>query len=213
MKSYVLAGLALGLASTVATAGEVAAGDWLVRVGYHTVNPKSDNASVFAADDLNVGQDTALTFNVSYFFTDNIAVELQAATPFNHDISVDPVGKVAATKHLPPTLNVQYHFDLGAWKPYVGAGLNWTIFFDENTVGALSGTDLDLDDSFGWTPRWASTTPSATAGSSTPRRAGSTSTPTPRSTARTSRPSRSTRSSTPSPWAASSKAAATGVGL
>jgi len=150
MKSFVLAGLALGLVSTVATAGDVAAGDWLVRVGYHTVNPKSDNASVLGGtDNLNVGQDSALTFNVSYFFTDAIAVELQAATPFNHDISVDGAGKVGATKHLPPTLNVQYHFDLGAWKPYVGAGVNWTIFFDENTTGVLAGADLDLDDSFG----------------------------------------------------------------
>lgn len=150
MKTLLAAGLVLGLASTTAVADGMQAGDWLVRAGYHTVNPKGDNASVLGGSgNLQVGQDSAATFNVSYFVTDSIAIELQAATPFNHEVSIDNVGKVASVRHLPPTLNAQYHFDLGAFRPYVGAGLNWTIFFDEATTGALAGADLSLDDSFG----------------------------------------------------------------
>ena len=61
----------------------------------------------------------------TYFFTKNIAAELIAG--FNkHEVTLNGValGKVGV---LPPTLTLQYHFtDLGAWKPYVGAGLNYT---------------------------------------------------------------------------------------
>ena len=34
-------------------------------------------------------------------------------------------------------------------RPYVGAGLNYTIFSDERTWGPLQGTKLQLDPSFG----------------------------------------------------------------
>ncbi len=46
------------------------------------------------------------------------------------------------TKHLPPTLTAQYHFDLANKKvhPFVGAGINYTHFFDED-IGSAEGTD------------------------------------------------------------------------
>jgi outer membrane protein len=70
--------------------------------------------------------------------------------PFSHDINLNGSGKVAETKHLPPTLSQQYHFNPnGAWRPYVGAGLNYTVFFRGKTVGALAGSDLELDPSWG----------------------------------------------------------------
>ena len=60
-------------------------------------------------------------------------------------------GKVGETRHLPPTLSLQYHFmPDNKWRPYVGAGLNYTIFFEEDTKGGLDGLDLELDDSFGF---------------------------------------------------------------
>lgn len=120
-------------------------GDWLVRVGAGLVDPDSDNGDVVSVD-----SGASIVFTGTYFFTPNVAVELLAATPFSHDVDLETGGKVAEVKHLPPTLSLQYHFDTaGKLNPYVGAGLNYTIFFDEDTEGALEGLDLDLDNSFG----------------------------------------------------------------
>jgi len=121
-------------------------GDWLLRVGVGYVDPKSDNGDIVSVDG-----GTSLVFNGTYFFTPNIGFEILAATPFSHDIELESDGtKVGETKHLPPTFSLQYHFDTaGTFDPYIGAGLNYTLFFDEDTEGPLEGTDLDLDDSFG----------------------------------------------------------------
>lgn len=121
-------------------------GDWLLRVGAGMVDPKSDNGDVVSVD-----SGSALIFNGSYFFTPNLAFEVLAATPFSHDVH-DPTGatKLAETKHLPPTFSLNYHFDTqGPFHPYVGAGLNYTLFFDEETSSALPNTSLSLDGSFG----------------------------------------------------------------
>ena len=121
-------------------------GDWLLRVGAGSVEPKSNNSSIVSVD-----SGAALVFNGTYFFTPNIAFEILAASPFSHDIH-DPTGavKLAETKHLPPTFSLQYHFSTeGAFHPYVGAGLNYTLFFDEETTSALPNTTLSLDASFG----------------------------------------------------------------
>lgn len=120
-------------------------GDWLVRAGAHNIMPKSDNGDV-----VEVENDTMVTFNISYFATDNWAIELLAALPFKHDIELIGGGKVAQTKHLPPTLSVQYHFmPERSIRPYIGAGVNYTIFFEEGTTGALDGSRLSLDNSVG----------------------------------------------------------------
>ncbi len=121
------------------------AGDWLFRIGGSNVAPKSDNNDIVEVDD-----GTQLTFNATYFFTNNWAVEVLAALPFEHDIKLDGGPRVGDTKHLPPTVTAQYHFiPDGAVRPYVGLGLNYTIFFEEGTTGPLAGTDLELDPSFG----------------------------------------------------------------
>ncbi|MEO0997687.1 MAG: OmpW family outer membrane protein [Pseudomonadota bacterium] len=121
------------------------AGDMLLRVGVSTVDPKSDNNPV-----VDVDSGTTLTFNGTWFLTDNWGLEVLAALPFNHDIELKDGTKVGETDHLPPTFSVQYHFlPDGTWQPYVGAGVNATVFFDESTTGPLAGADLSLDTSFG----------------------------------------------------------------
>lgn len=124
-------------------------GDWKVRVGAGMVDPDSSNGDVGGAA-VDVDSGSTLVFNGTYFFTPNVALEVLAALPFSHDVNLEGAGQVAEIKHLPPTFSLQYYFDTGnKFHPYVGAGLNWTIFFDEDTEGALAGADLDLDDSFG----------------------------------------------------------------
>jgi len=72
-----------------------------------------------------------------------------ASLPFQHDIELNGV-KAGSTQHLPPTVSLQYHFNgSGKVKPFIGAGVNYTIFFSQDTTGPLAGADLDLDNSWG----------------------------------------------------------------
>jgi len=137
--------VAATLALTTGVA-QAASGDWLIRAGVHNVDPKSNNHPVVKADDA-----PSLTISGSYFFTDNIAVEVLGAYPFTHDVLLKADGsEVAEITHLPPTVSLQYHFAPEATiRPYIGAGLNYTFFYDEKTKGALTGTKLSLDNSFG----------------------------------------------------------------
>ena len=143
MKYLAMVGMTLLMITQSAIADQ---GDWLVRVGAHNVDPKSDNSDIVEVDSA-----IMVTFNGTYMFQKNWGVELLAALPFSHDIDLVGGGKVAKTKHLPPTASIQYHFAPDSnIRPYVGAGLNWTLFFDESTTGALDGTDLNLGNSFGF---------------------------------------------------------------
>lgn len=132
-------------------------GDFVLRVGAASVVPNDSSDKILgSSEELEVDSNTQLGLTFGYMFTDNISLEVLAATPFSHDISTDlgGLGNIADTKHLPPTLMVQYYFGepQSKFRPYVGAGLNYTIFFDEafNSTGKAAGlSDLELDDSFG----------------------------------------------------------------
>ncbi|MEM0954022.1 MAG: OmpW family outer membrane protein [Pseudomonadota bacterium] len=150
-------------------------GDWVVRLGAANVNPdtSSDNidvAGLVTLDGVDVDDNTQLGITGSYFITDSWSIELLAATPFEHDISVNGVGIAAgSTKHLPPTLTLNWYplsEKGGKFQPYLGAGINYTYFFDEDTDSELEAAlgvitepvtgvtdpvpaDLDLDDSWG----------------------------------------------------------------
>lgn len=157
--------LALTALFGAATSAQAAqAGDFIVRGGLTYVAPNDDTSTrtgelgpALAGTDVAVSSEAQFGANLSYMFTDNWAVELLVATPFEHDLTLDggalggtPLGDL---KHLPPTVSLQYHFDTdSAFKPYVGLGLNYTFFFSEDPSSeakALGITDIDLDDSFG----------------------------------------------------------------
>lgn len=162
--------VALGVVSLAAVLAAPAAlaekGDWIIRGGATMVDPKSNNLSLgdLEIDEGVVVQDAKLAvdskvgfgFNVTYMLTDNWGVELLAALPFKHDIDlcgtvsgVTACEKIAQTKHLPPTLSLQYHFlPDGGFRPYVGAGINVTLFSSEKLVDDID-TSLSLDTSTG----------------------------------------------------------------
>lgn len=153
VKLVVLCATAVLLWANTAVAKE--AGDWIIRAGVSYIDPKSDNGTVNGASpiELDVGSATMLTFDGTYMITSNFGVELLAALPFKHDID-GQLGnqsvELATVKHLPPTLSAVYHFNsAGKFQPYLGAGLNWTIFFDENEKDALGGSSLKLTNSLG----------------------------------------------------------------
>lgn len=142
---------ALAVAATPALAQS--AGSWTIGVGAHNVAPKSDNGTLTATPlgnlTMEVDSNVRPTITGEYFVRDNLGVEVLAALPFQHDISVAGVGKVGSTKQLPPTVSLQYHFGHGKVKPFVGIGLNYTTFFSTDAEGAIAGTNLDLSDSWG----------------------------------------------------------------
>ncbi|MEG1679314.1 MAG: OmpW family outer membrane protein [Stenotrophomonas sp.] len=131
-------------------------GDWTLGVGVHAVDPKSDagdlNGAALGLGKLStkVDSDVKPTVTFEYFVADNIGIEVLAALPFKHDVSIDGVGKVGETKQLPPVVSLQYHFtNSSKITPFVGLGVNYTKFFSTDSKGALAGTKLKLEDSWG----------------------------------------------------------------
>lgn len=153
--------VAFATALTAMPAMSYEAGDFIARAGAAGVFPTGESDDLAAVPGGQVEADDAwsLGLTFSYMATDNIGVGLLAAWPFEHDIQPkgnlkavtgsDDVGEVT---HLPPTVTLQWHFNTNSnFKPYVGAGINYTYFWDEDTKGVLgaSGADLDVDDSWG----------------------------------------------------------------
>jgi outer membrane protein len=143
--------IAAGLCAAPAPAFAQSQGAWAVGVGAHQVDPKSGNGSLAGGTlPVDVGSDAEPTLTAEYFVLDDLGIEVVAALPFKHDIAIEGLGKVGSTKELPPTFSLQYHFNsAGKVAPFVGAGLNYTAFFGEDTRGALAGSRLKLDDSWG----------------------------------------------------------------
>ncbi len=80
--------------------------------------------------------------DITYFFTENIAAELIAATA-EHSISAGSF-HVGDAWILPPTLTLQYHFMPDEkFSPYVGAGLNYSLFYGEDNGSGFNGLDVD----------------------------------------------------------------------
>ena len=85
--------------------------------------------------------------DLSYWLSDNFAVELVLTYPQKHDVSLAGVGNIGSVKHLPPTLMFQYHFlPKQTLQPYVGLGVNYTRF---SSVNLLNGAIQMEKDSWG----------------------------------------------------------------
>ncbi|BBT14739.1 outer membrane protein W [Metapseudomonas otitidis] len=159
-KSFLAASLlALAVAAPMAQAHQ--AGDILIRAGAITVNPEADSSSVkvdrgaLAGTDLGgkatMSSDTQLGLNFAYMLTDNLAIELLAATPFEHDVKIKGTaldaanGKLGTLKHLPPTLSLVYYplDPKSAFQPYVGGGINYTWIYDEHVGSEATAAGFD----------------------------------------------------------------------
>lgn len=131
------------------TSGFLQAADyrWQVRGALTDVEPTSSPGKIINHS-ANVDIDHALsvTGTVSYFLNANLAIDLLVGWPPQHDIQVNG-SKVGETKHLPPILSLQYHFNPdGKLSPYIGAGVNYTYFFDSTLD---SGDQFHLSSSVG----------------------------------------------------------------
>lgn len=153
--------LAAGVAAAALLAPQMAAAQenpWQLRGRLiHVAPDESGDLSVGGAPlggGVDIETQTVPELDITYFFSKNVSAELiLGVTP--HDVTATNVAAVAGADVdigdvtlLPPTLTLQYHFtDLGNFKPYVGVGLNYTLFFNEDAGPVADG--IDYDPSFG----------------------------------------------------------------
>jgi outer membrane protein len=141
---------ALLLAAPAFAQTDSPAGDFQLRLRDVVVAP-SASANIQISGKSIGGSTKATTSDIpeadlSYFVDDNVSVEVIAGVT-KHTVSNSVAGRVVSTELLPPTVTLQYQFDPnGAIRPYVGAGINYTFFFDNSSP--LTG--MKLTNNFGW---------------------------------------------------------------
>ncbi|EEA95943.1 OmpW family protein [Pseudovibrio sp. JE062] len=162
----------MGSAALMASAGQALAADmpvpqediaaaaasekspWQIRVRALGVVPMDEgHVNGVAGSDLSYSSTVVPELDITYYFTDNIAAELILGTTWSDvdgDGSLPGIGvsDVGETWILPPTLTLQYHFtNFGSFKPYIGAGINYTIFYSQDD--GKDSKKLDIENTFG----------------------------------------------------------------
>ena len=154
--------LTLLAATALASPAQAEKGDILVRVRGIMVAPNESSSGItptFPAEGVQVNNSIMPEVDFTYMFSKHVGAELIVATT-KHSASgktgtTGSIGRLASTWVLPPTLTLQYHFAPdGPVRPYVGAGVNYTIFYSEDASGGLEAavgkTKVHMKDSFGW---------------------------------------------------------------
>lgn len=180
MKRIILALMAVSFLSLTANAQDEVKKDdfkrWQVRVRGVAVVPDESAKIGIIGGDVNIQNTFIPELDFTYFFTKNFAAELILGTT-KHDVhtvgsDISAIGgptsfdvDLGSVYLLPPTLTVQYHFypmKEKIFKPYIGAGVNYTIFYGidegdvvkdvkyDNALGyaAQIGFDLFLNEKF-----------------------------------------------------------------
>lgn len=169
-RGFKLSVLAAAVMAVAPAAQAFEAGDFVVRAGAVHVAPDDSSDSITVGGNplvpgidsrAEVDSNTQLGLRATYMFTNNIGLGILGATPFKHNIKgggdLPSDLKLGETKHLPPTITLQYFpMDSGsAFQPYAGVGVNYTTFFEEKTSSELNSalsfpdSELELDDSVG----------------------------------------------------------------
>ncbi len=160
MRTYISA-VALLAAAVAAGPAQAEQGDWLIRLRALMVDPQDKSGPVapsFPGSRVGVDKSFAPEVDFTYMATNHIGAELILATTKHHVSGRDSlasVGDLAGTWVLPPTLTLQYHFlPQGKLRPYVGAGVNYTVFYNSKATDGLKAavgpTNVHLSDSFGY---------------------------------------------------------------
>lgn len=144
----------LALVATPAQAGVL--DNVQIKLGASYIAPDENADISVIGGDVEISDETAPTLAIEYFFSDHISMELLCCIA-RHDVAavgtaVGPTGRVdlGEISHFPPTVTVKYRWtNLGRVEPYVGAGVNYTHFFDEELPAGGVATSIDYDDSFG----------------------------------------------------------------
>lgn len=151
MKKYALVFALFGsvLAGSV-SAQQVTEGPWMVRARALHLNSSNGDSTGLG---LSINDKWMPEVDISYFYNKHLAVELVLTVPQKQTLSSKGAA-IGSFKHLPPTLTLQYHFDAPGFKPYVGAGINYTrlgsvhlptgVTVDRNSVGPALQVGVDI---------------------------------------------------------------------
>jgi outer membrane protein len=139
MKRMWTCGMVAALGLGAALGASAAEGDLLVRgrVTYLDFDNRQNGMPAVVKADSRVIPEV----DISYFFSDHLATELVLTYPQKVDISVNGAD-AGSVRALPPTLLAQYHFSsLGSFKPYLGGGVNLTLFSKRGLLAGAARTD------------------------------------------------------------------------
>lgn len=159
---------ALAVLAPAAASAQETQGDWLVRARAVRLDPANHSTAIGAlavpSDAITINSKTIPEIDITYFFTPNIAAELVLTVPQKQHVTIEqsalggPV-EIGTFKHLPPSLLLQYHFiPNGTFRPYIGAGLNYTrisstrlsvptvgeLQLEHNSFGLALGAGIDI---------------------------------------------------------------------
>lgn len=137
MKKQIIAAAVLMALGTGAAMAQAVKDPWMVRVRAVNLDMANKDGTGLG---LSVNNKLIPEVDVSYFFSKNWAAELVLTIPQKQDVRLNGT-KIGTFKHLPPTLLGQYHWDLGSFKPYVGAGVNYTFISSVNILGGAATLD------------------------------------------------------------------------
>lgn len=140
MKRRIITAALLVMATSVFAQNKPATTDnnkWGIRLRAIAAVPQASSYNL-SGSDVKISTSVVPELDFTYYFSKNIGAELILGTT-HHKVSVDnkttntELGKVWL---LPPTLNLQYHVAKGSFLPYIGAGINYTIFYGAKDVNA-----------------------------------------------------------------------------
>lgn len=161
-KSSIAAVAAASALGATAEPARAEAGQTFVRVRAIMVAPNETSGPIlpaFSAERVKISNSAMPEVDITHMISDHVGFELIAATT-KHRASgktgtTGSIGRLASTWVLPPTLTAQYHLNPeGKVRPYVGAGVNYTLFYSEKPSAALEAavgqTHVKMKSSFGW---------------------------------------------------------------
>lgn len=172
MKSKFLLGAVATCAAVFASTSAMAqsAGSIVVYGGAAQISPQVQSGDLtapsLAGTKIDVKKATSFVGGITYYWTDNISIDLPISAPFKHDVigagAIDGVGKLGTVKSLPATLLAQYRFGEAnsTFRPFVGAGVTYGYFYRPKATAVLSGitggtpstpTTLSMKNRFGTT--------------------------------------------------------------
>ena len=145
---WIAVAVSLALGSTAAHAFDATNLTMRGRAIY--IQPANQNGAIAAigvpSDTIDVQSKLAPDIDFEYAVTEAIGVELLLTIPQTHTVTATQTAlgnnvKLGTVTHLPPTLTIKYYLGDDTFRPYVGAGVNLTLYTRDNlsvpTVGAL----------------------------------------------------------------------------
>lgn len=114
-----------------------------IKVGVSSIMPDEDGSPI----PVDISDEIVPTLAIEYFFNENVSAELLCCAA-THDVTAgNGAVDLGEVTHSPPTLTLKYRWtEFGAFQPYVGAGVNYTMFINSDPPAGLS---VDYENSLG----------------------------------------------------------------